>query len=51
MRGFKSLVAADSFCRGHGLIQDLRNGFSTLTAAIPRQLRLLTAWPQLVQTI
>jgi transposase-like protein len=51
MRGFKSLASADSFSRGHGLIQNLRNGFSALTAALPRPLRLCTAWPQLAQMI
>ena len=51
MRGFKSPASADVLSRGHGLIQNLRNGFSTLTAALPRPLRLLTAWPQLAQMI
>lgn len=46
MRGFKSPSAVDTFCRGHGLIQNLRNGVSTLTQAVPRQLRLAPAWPQ-----
>jgi hypothetical protein len=51
MRGFKRLASADTVSRGHGLIQNLRNGFSTLTAAVPRPLRLLVAWPQLAQMI
>jgi transposase-like protein len=51
MRGFQNPSAADTLCRGHGLIQNLRNGFSTLTQAVPRQLRLVTAWPQLTQAI
>jgi transposase-like protein len=51
MRGFKSLASADGFSREHGLIQNLRNGCSTLTKALPRPLRLLTAWPQLAQMI
>ncbi len=38
MRGFKRASSADTVCRGHGLIQNLRNGFSTLTRAVPRQL-------------
>jgi len=29
------------------LNQNLRNGFFTLTATVPRQLRLMTAWSQL----
>jgi hypothetical protein len=32
-------------------VQNLRNGFSTLTGAVERHLRLLTAWPQLVRQI
>ena len=51
MRGFKSASSADRLARGHGLMQNLRNGFSTLTQAVPRQLRLATAWPQLVAAI
>ena len=51
MRGFKILASADVFSCGHGLIQNLRNGFSTLKATLPRPLRLLTAWPQLAQMI
>ena len=51
MRGFKQAAAADLLARGHGFIQNLRNGFSTLTAAVPRQLRLMTAWSLLIQAI
>jgi IS6 family transposase len=51
MRGLKRAGAADTVCRGHGLIQNLRNGFSALTAAVPRPLRLATAWPQLAAMI
>ena len=51
MRGFKNLASADGFCRGHGLIQNLRNGFSVLTKALPRHLRLLSAWPHLTLMI
>ncbi|PLS79735.1 MAG: IS6 family transposase [Chloroflexi bacterium] len=51
MRGFKSAASADRFARGHGLIQNLRNGFSKLTAGIPRVLCLATAWPRLAQAI
>ena len=36
---------------GHGLVQNLRNGFSSLTAELPRPLRLATAWPQLARAI
>ena len=42
---------AERFCRGHALIRNLCNGFSTLTATVPRRLRLLRAWPQLAQVI
>ena len=51
MRGFKQLPAADVVSRGHALVQKLRNGFSTLTVAIPRPLRLATPWPQLAREI
>ncbi len=51
MRGFKNAVAAATLGRGHALIQNLRSGFSTLTAAVPRPLRLVTAWAQLAQVI
>ena len=51
MRGFKQLESADTMSRGHALIQNLRNGFSSLTAHVPRPLRLATAWPQLARAI
>jgi transposase-like protein len=51
MHRFKQGVAADTFVRGHILICNLRGGFSTLTAAVPRPLRLATAWPQLAAMI
>ncbi len=51
MRGFKNSAAADRLARGHALIQNLRNGFSTLTAAVPRALRRMTAWSLLAQAI
>jgi IS6 family transposase len=51
MRGFKQLGSADILTRGHALVQNLRNGFSTLTDAVPRPLRLATAWPQLARAI
>jgi IS6 family transposase len=51
MRGFQRAASADTLSRGHGLIQNLRNGFSALTAAVPRPLRLATAWPQLAAMI
>jgi transposase-like protein len=51
MRGFKQLESADILARGHALIQNLRNGFSSLTADVPRALRLATAWPQLAGAI
>ncbi len=47
MRGFKQVASADILARGYALIHNLRNGFSELTAAVPRPLRLMTAWPQL----
>ena len=51
MRGFKHPASADTVVRGHALVQNLRNGFSTLTALVERRLRLLVAWPQLERLI
>ncbi len=51
MRGFKQAGSADRLARGHAFIQNLRNGFSTLTAAVPRPVRLMTAWQALVPAI
>ncbi len=51
MRGFKNPSSADTLSRGHGLIQNLRTGFSALTFGVPRSLRLATAWPQLARAI
>ncbi len=51
MRGFKQAASADLLARGHAFIQNLRNGFSKLTATAPRQLRVMAAWSQLVQAI
>ncbi len=51
MRGFKQAASADIVARGHAFIQNLRNGFSTLTPAIPRPLRLMSAWSQRTETI
>ncbi len=51
MRGFKQATSADRVSRGHALIQNLRNGFSTLTAEISRSLRLMTAWSELARAI
>ena len=51
MRGFKTVGGASNFSRGHALIQNLRRGFSSLTAAIPLHQRLATAWPVLAATL
>ena len=51
MRGFKQAASADVIARGHALIRNLRNGFATLTVAVPINLRLAVAWPQLAQAI
>ena len=51
MRGFKQAASADIIARGHALIRNLRNGFSTLTVSVPINLRLARAWPQLAQVI
>ncbi len=51
MRGFKQLGSANLLTRGHALVQNLRQGFSALTAEVPRPLRLAIAWPQLARAI
>ncbi len=51
LRGFKQAISADILARGHALIQNLHNGFSQLTRAVPQVLRLMTAWAQLIQLI
>ena len=51
MRGFKRGASADTLARGHALVRNLRGGFSPLTTAAAPNLRLATAWPQLMQTI
>lgn len=51
MRGFKQARSAQILVRGHALVQNLRQGFSTLTERISQPLRLLTAWPLLAQAI
>lgn len=51
MRGFKRLASADTVSRGHGLIQNLRNGFATLTVIVPHHLRMAMAWSQLAHMI
>ena len=51
MRGFERAGSADTISRGHGLVQNLRNGFSALVGDVPRQLRLMTAWTQLALMI
>jgi hypothetical protein len=51
MRGFKRGGAADTLARGHALVRNLRQGFSTLTVSVPPRLRLSTAWPLLAQAL
>ena len=51
MRGFKQAASADLIARGHAFIHNLRNGFSMLTAAIPRPMRVMTAWSLLIKMI
>jgi transposase, IS6 family len=40
MRHFKQLARANTFCRGHTLIRNLRQGFSDLTEDVSPRLRL-----------
>jgi hypothetical protein len=51
MRGFELCASADTFTRGHALVQNLRHGCSSLIDRMPRPLRLATAWPQLARSI
>jgi transposase-like protein len=51
MRGFKQAASAAILARGHAFVQNLRNGFSTLTAMVPRELRLMMSWSRLTQVI
>ena len=51
MRGFKRLASADVLTRGHAFVQNRRNGLSSLTADVPRSLRVAAAWPQLARAI
>jgi len=51
MRGFKQASSADIIARGHALIQNLRNGFSTLTMAVAPNMRLASAWSELGRAI
>ncbi len=51
MRGFKLTASAGIIVRGHALIRNLRNSFSTLTISVPVNLRLAVAWPQLARAI
>jgi putative transposase len=52
MRGFKDPASAEVVVRGyHALVQNLRNGFSRLTAPVEHRLRLLSAWSQLERSI
>jgi transposase-like protein len=51
MRGFKQAASGDIIARGHALMRNLRNGFSTLTAAVPINVRLAIAWSQLVLAV
>ena len=51
MRGLKRGTSADTLARGCALIRNLRGGFSRLTEGVTPNLRLTTAWPQLMQAI
>ena len=51
MRSFKRGASADTLARGHALIRNLRGGFSPLTADVTPNLRLATAWPQLMPAL
>jgi IS6 family transposase len=51
LRGFQRAASADAVTRGHGLVRNLQNGFSALTATVAPALRLAAAWPRLAALI
>ena len=51
LRGFKRGPSADALARGHALVRNLRRGCSRLTEAVSPNLRLATAWPQLMRAV
>jgi hypothetical protein len=51
MRGLKRSSSAATLARGHALIRNLRGGFSRLTDQVVPNLRLATAWAELIQAI
>ncbi len=51
MRRFKTTSGASNFCRGHALIRNLRQGFSSLTTTVASPLRLASAWSALAATL
>jgi transposase-like protein len=51
MRGFTRPASAAVFVRGHTLIENLRHGFSLLTAPLAPQVRLSQVWPQLARDL
>jgi transposase, IS6 family len=51
MRRFKTSRTASTFCRGHGLIRNLGQGFTRLVVGAPPRLRLATAWTVLAATL
>ncbi len=51
MRWFKTRGGASNFCRGHALIRNLRQGFSSLTVTVASPLRLASAWCALAATL
>jgi transposase, IS6 family len=51
MRWFKTVGGAGNFSQGHAFIRNLRQGFSALTASVPLQLRLATAWAALAANL
>ena len=51
MRHFTQLARANTCCRGHALIRNLRQGFSDLTACVSPRLRLASAWAVLTAAL
>jgi transposase, IS6 family len=47
MRRFKLTATANTFCRGHALIQNLGRGCTRLGAGAAPRLRLASAWTAL----
>ena len=56
MRGFQALPCAQVVCAGHGLIRNLRGGFSGIVISggephLPQASRVAKAWDELTRIL